>query len=339
MVSPDLIKDLSGKEPTDHPLFSLGGLRVTPVSCLGIDRDAARRRFFEQMVCVRIFEERLYDLFSKGLLFGTTHGYIGQEAVGVGVLNALSEEDIVFSNHRGHGHYLAYSEDIRGLMGELMGKATGCCGGRGGSQHLHRGNFYSNGVQGGIVPVATGMGFAEKICGSGRVAVVFLGDGTLGQGAVYESFNIASLWGIPIVYVVENNRYAMSTSVEEAVAGDMVARGRAFGIESEEFESNDVEIIYDRFLQIVDRVRSQSRPFFSVIHTYRLCGHSKSDDRSYRSKSEEESWAAQDPLLILGQRLEAGERDRIKNRYVDTIERAVEDAKQAPFPTPDSLDT
>ncbi len=188
-------------------------------------------QLYRTMLLIRRFEERLLDEFSAGRLVGTTHAYIGQEANAAGIFSELSPEDVIFSNHRCHGHFLAYGGDLYRLAAELMGKATGLVGGRGGSQHIHWKNFYSNGIQGGIVPVATGMALAEKASGSGNIVAVFLGDGTLGEGVVYESLNIASLWSLPILFVVENNRYAQTTPISLAMAGSIPARFSAFGIE------------------------------------------------------------------------------------------------------------
>src|SRR4030043_319058 len=152
---------------------------------------------------IRTFEETVLAKFPKGVFYGTTHSYLGQEADAVGVLSQLAQSDVVFSNHRCHGHFLAYGGDPHALFGELMGRSTGVCGGRGGSQHLHWRNFYSNGVQGGILPVAVGIALAEKQRQTGAVTLVFLGDGTFGEGVVYESLNLASLWSAPILFVVE----------------------------------------------------------------------------------------------------------------------------------------
>ena len=181
---------------------------------------------YGRMYFIRRFEETLLDLFAQGKLVGTTHTYIGQEANAVGIIDHLEpERDVIFSNHRCHGHYLAFTDDAFGLLSEVMGKATGTCGGKGGSQHLCRGNFYSNGVLGSIVPVATGIALAEKKKGTGAVSTVFLGDGTLGEGVTYESLNMASLWQLPVLFVVENNHYAQSTPVELELAGSIAARG------------------------------------------------------------------------------------------------------------------
>ena len=199
------------------------------------------------MFFIRRFEETLLDLFSLGKLVGTTHTYIGQEANAVGVIDHLDPDvDTIFSNHRCHGHYLAFTDDAFGLLCEVMGKAPGVCGGKGGSQHLCKGNFYSNGVLGSIVPVATGIALAEKRKGTGAVSTVFLGDGTLGEGVTYESLNIASLWQLPVLFVVENNHYAQSTPVELELAGSIAARGAAFGVEVDELDTTDVEEIHER---------------------------------------------------------------------------------------------
>ena len=199
------------------------------------------QQLYGRMVLIRRLEETLLELFSLGKLVGTTHTYIGQEANAVGVIDHLDPaHDVVFSNHRCHGHYLAFTDDVDGLLGEVMGRVTGTCGGKGGSQHLCNGNFYSNGVQGSIVPVATGMAVAEKERGTGAVTVVFLGDGTLGQGTVYECLNLASLWSLPILFVVENNHYAQTTPRQLAVAGSIPDRALPFGIASSHLDTTDV---------------------------------------------------------------------------------------------------
>jgi len=296
-----------------------------------------RLKMYEQMYLIRLFEEKMEELFKKGALFGTIHSCAGQEAVAVGIINSLSQTDLIIGNHRSHGHYLAYTNDVEGLMAELMGKATGVVGGRGGSQHIHKNNFYSNGVQGGMVPVATGMALAEKIKKSGNIVVCFIGDGTLGQGVVYESMNIASLWQLPILYVVENNYYAMSTRICDAVAGLPVNRGRAFDIESSELTSNDSDIIYNGSEDIVKKVREKCTPYFWVINTYRLSGHSKSDDRCYRTKEEEMKWAELDPLLIAESKIPRELRLQIEHNCMKRIEDTAEKVKKDVLPSKEGL--
>jgi acetoin:2,6-dichlorophenolindophenol oxidoreductase subunit alpha len=204
---------------------------------------ASPAELYRLLYRIRRFEETVLENFSRGVFFGTTHTYLGQEANAVGVISQLEPQDIVFSSHRCHGHFLAYSGDPHLLFAELMGKASGVCAGRGGSQHLHWRNFYSNGVQGGIVPVAVGMALAEKFKGSMALTVAFLGDGTLGEGVVYEALNMASLWQAPILFVLENNRIAQTTPVELALAGNMVERFTAFGIPACELDSSDLSQI------------------------------------------------------------------------------------------------
>ena len=179
-----------------------------------------------------------------------------------------------------------------------MGKAPGVCGGKGGSQHLCKGNFYSNGVLGSIVPVATGIALAEKRSGTGAVSTVFLGDGTLGEGVTYESLNMASLWQLPVLFVVENNHYAQSTPVELELAGSIAARGAAFGVETAELDTTDVEVIHEAAGQAIARIRETGAPFFLVLDTYRFSPHSKSDDQ--RDPAEIEERRTRDPLKIAG---------------------------------------
>jgi len=251
---------------------------------------------YERIYLIRRFEEKILDLFTAGKLNGTTHAYIGQEANAVSVVSCLIPEDTIFSNHRCHGHYLAFTDDAEGLMAEMMGLSSGVCGGLGGSQHLQNGGFFSNGIQGGIVPIASGVAFAEKTLDSSYIAVVFIGDGTLGQGVVYETLNLAGLWDLPILFVLENNYYAQSTPSHLQIAGDIYRRSEAYNIKWAETNSNDIRIIHPVINQSVEYVRTMRKPFFLILNTYRLCHHSKNDD--YRPKEEVETWYSKDPLLL-----------------------------------------
>ena len=293
---------------------------------------ASLPQLYERMYFIRRFEESLLDLFSQGKLVGTTHTYIGQEANGVGIIDHLDpERDVVFSNHRCHGHYLAFTDDAFGLLCEVMGKAPGVCGGKGGSQHLCKGNFYSNGVLGSIVPVATGIALAEKKKGTGAVSTVFLGDGTLGEGVTYESLNIASLWTLPVLFVVENNHYAQSTPVELELAGSIPARAAAFGVETAELETTDVEEIHAGAGGAVARIRATGEPFFLVIDTYRFSPHSKGDDN--RDPAEIEERQKRDPLLVAATRLDEGERQAIEERCETRLAETIAAAEDAPAAT------
>jgi TPP-dependent pyruvate/acetoin dehydrogenase alpha subunit len=187
--------------------------------------------FYAQMTLIRQVEQTFFDLYARGLLAGTVHTAIGQEATAAGVVGALDPaRDVIFSSHRAHGHFLAFTDDVEGLVAELLGRRTGVAGGVGGTQHLHAPNFYSNGIQGGIVPNAAGAALAEKLGETGAIVAVFLGDGTLGEGVVYETMNLAALWSLPLLFVLEDNGYAQSTPAALARAGSLAARPAAFGI-------------------------------------------------------------------------------------------------------------
>ncbi len=268
-----------------------------PVRLAVCNRTSTAAEQYELLVTIRTFEQALLDLFATGVVAGTTHTCIGQEPVAIGVLSAIdAARDIVFSNHRGHGHFLAYCGEVELLLRELMGQPGGVCGGRGGSQHLQFRNFYSNGIQGGIVPVATGMALAERRRKTEAVAVVFLGDGTFGEGVVYESFNLAALWKAPIVFVVEHNGYAQSTPSSLQIAGSVTARPAAFGIPVCERAADRVGDVLDAASAAIDAARAGGGPQCVLFHTYRLAPHSKGDDT--RTADELAALRARDPLNV-----------------------------------------
>ncbi len=244
--------------------------------------DAATARLealFAKMVEIRAVETALLELFAAGKLRGTVHTCLGQEAIAAGVVGALDlARDAVCSNHRGHGHFLAYGGDVRGLIAEIMGRPDGVCGGLGGSQHLHHRNFYANGILGGMSPVAAGIALAEKAKGSGAITVVFHGDGAMAEGATYETMNIASLWQLPLLIVVEANGVAQSTPIAREVAGDLVLRGRALGIKSTRIDGNDALAVDETARRLVTEIRDGGGPRLLVCDTYRLGPHSKGDD-------------------------------------------------------------
>lgn len=283
-----------------------------------------------ELLRIRLFEERALEEFSKGKLFGTTHTCIGQEANAVGVIGALQRSDVIVSNHRGHGHYLAHGGDMRALAAELMGRSTGVCGGIAGSQHLHFENFYSNGIQGGLVSCAAGIALAEKRSGSGNIAAAFIGDGTLGEGIVYESLNIASLWRLPILFVVENNRYAQTTPIEMNLAGDIALRFRGFEIQAAELDTTDVFEIRRSAEAVISDVRSESRPRALVLHTYRLAPHSKGDD--FRDPAEIERFRQRDPISIIRRRVSEGEWQQLVEAASREVDDAFRQAESDPWP-------
>ena len=286
---------------------------------------------YRTMLLIRRFEERALAEFSTGKLFGTTHAYIGQEADAAAIFSVTDSEDVVFSSHRCHGHFLAYGGDPYRLAAELMGKATGLVGGRGGSQHIHWRNFYSNGVQGGIVPVAVGTALAGKLGKTGQISLVFIGDGTLGEGALYESLNIAALWQIPILFVLENNRYAQTTPIKKGVSGSLAGRFAAFGIKTWELDTTDVLEIQPGAAEAVAHVRGQGLPAALILNTYRFAAHSKGDD--VRDRSEIARAMEKDPLSIHGERLTAAEREKAEAGVMAAIEDAFTRASADPFPT------
>jgi 2-oxoisovalerate dehydrogenase E1 component len=227
---------------------------------------------------IRKVEEKFLELFSLGKLNGTVHTCVGQEFSAIAFAGQLKKKDFIFSNHRCHGHYIAFTGDVRGLLAELLGKATGTCGGIGSSQHLCHNNFYSNGIQGGIVPVAAGYALGNKLKNNGAIGVVFIGDGTLGEGALYETMNIISKWEIPLMIVCENNFYAQSTPQSVNLAGDINARAEAFGIKAFKGDTWDPSQLMSKAQDAINYVRDECKPAFFLVETYRLNAHSKGDD-------------------------------------------------------------
>lgn len=293
---------------------------------------------FAPAVLIREVEQRLLALFPEGKLFGTVHTCIGQEFVGIAVAHALGPKDKMFSNHRCHGHFLARTGNVDGLIAEIMGRESGVCGGRGGSQHLcdAEKGFFSNGIQGGIAPVSAGLAFAQQLRGEGAIVVVFLGDGTLGEGAVYETLNVASKWNLPLLIVLENNGYAQSTAQAQNLAGDILARAAAFGIATLAGSTWEPEALVQTAQEAADRVRSEGRPVFLKADTYRLMAHSKSDDD--RDAREVAEYWAKDPVrMFLEEYPEEGERLRTWARQqVDEAVRRAGEQRFAQPPKPGS---
>ena len=297
------------------------------------DLTTQNESFFRSMLRIRRFEEKVLAEFSSGLFSGTTHTYIGQEAVAVGVLTDIDKDAIVVSNHRSHGHFLAYGGDMHALFAELMGKTTGVCGGRGGSQHLHWKNFYSNGVLGGTSPIAAGMALAEQLKQRNSITILFLGDGALGEGVVYESLNMASLWSVPLLFVVENNHIAQTTPIELHVAGDISKRFEAFGIKSNVIDTSDVVEIHDVAVQILSTIKAESTPQALVVDTHRFGPHSKGDD----TRSENIILAMRnrrDPITIHEVQVNPEKLLEIEADVANEIERAFEAAAADPLPLP-----
>lgn len=286
------------------------------------------RESLEVALLARFTELALLDLFSAGSLHGTVHTCIGQELSGVAVSEFLRPGDTVFSNHRCHGHYLARHRDIEGLVAELMGRKTGVCGGLGGSQHLYRDGFFSNGIQGGIVPVAAGLALAHKLKGSGDISVVFIGDGTLGEGVVYETFNLAAKWNLPLLIVLENNKYSQSTAQHETLAGDIDARAAVFGIETVRANTWNWDQLHVTAGDLMAKMRQDSRPRFLHIETYRLKAHSKGDDT--RPREVVEPYEKIDPLNQFLESLSADDAAWVGDLQT-RVHEAINRAQQAPY--------
>ena len=281
-----------------------------------------------QLLLIRRFEEKLLELFGQGLLGGTTHTCLGQEYIPVALRPLLTGDDFVFSNHRGHGHYLARFADPAGLLAEIMGREGAVCEGVGGSQHILRERFLSTGVQGESLPVAAGAALHLKRREPGRLACVHIGDGTWGEGAVYEALNMASLWELPLLVVVEHNGIAQSTPTELQLAGTIAARAAAFGIAHHRTESTDVEHIRTDLGELVDRVRGESRPLVVEFATHRLGPHSKGDD----TRAESVVRAAREHDWYPRYRSAEPERvDRLDSAAIELVERVARDVAERPL--------
>lgn len=258
---------------------------------------------YRRMFLIREFEESLPRLYREGIISGTGHLCLGQEAGTVAISAALEETDVVFSNHRGHGHFLALTGDAPGLLRELMGRSDGPCGGKGGSQHLCLPRrFFSNGILGGMIPCATGYALAQQAAGTGAIVVAFLGDGALGEGVVYESFNLASLWRLPILFVIEDNGYSQSTPKARNLAGQISSRLEAFGIQTQTVASTDFLRLWSSVERSVGQVRSGAGPCCLIFEAPRLCGHSVNSGE-FAGESELVRLRKQDPLPLMRSKL------------------------------------
>lgn len=277
---------------------------------------------------IRATEEALLQLFSQGLLSGTTHTSIGQELCQMSIVRALDHpDDIVLSNHRNHGHFLTYSGQFQALLEEILGREGGVCRGIGGSQHLAYKHFHSNGVQAGMTGVGVGEALSLKRSGSNGVVAVIVGDGTLGEGMLYESMNLASIWRLPLLFVVENNGIAQTTPTSQTIGGTIDERGPAFGLRVSRLDDSDDSFLA-RAAEVVQTVRSSREPGFLIVDTMRLGPHSKGDD--LRDAEEMRAIRQRDPLSRLGSRLPAGEHAEIDESVRVFMAETVEAAKQSP---------
>ena len=305
---------------------------------------------YQQMSKIRAFDEHANELYLAAKLPGLTHMYIGQEAIAVGVCEALYRDDYITSTHRGHGHCLAKGASVDRMFAELLGKEAGYCRGKGGSMHIadqDSGNLGANAIVGGSAGIATGAALSIKMRGSGQVAVCFFGEGALGQGLLYEVMNMAQLWRLPVIYVCENNLYNEYTHYTETTAGSLTARAEAMGIHTAEVDGQDVRAVYQISQRLVERVRRGEGPAFLLCHTYRYHGHHVGDINReyYRSKEEEQNWRTErDPLkllsgwMIAGGLAEAQIFEQIEAQVKTEVEAGVEFALTAPYPSQEEVD-
>jgi len=298
--------------------------------------------YYRQMSLIRRFEEKAGQLYGMGEIAGFCHLYIGQEAVVTGVQAAMIEGDQVITGYRDHGHMLACGMDPAGVMAELTGRAGGLSGGKGGSMHMfsREKNFFGgHGIVGAQVPIGTGLAFANKYQDNGNISVAYFGDGAANQGQVYEAFNMASLWDLPVVYVIENNQYAMGTSVERASAEvELYKRGISFEIKGELVDGMDVFAVRDAARKAVKHARNGKGPYILEMSTYRYRGHSMSDPAKYRTKDEVQKMRSeQDPIEQVKQRiLEKKHADEDALKEIDREIRQMV-AKSAEFSQADPL--
>ncbi|HTS34916.1 MAG TPA: thiamine pyrophosphate-dependent dehydrogenase E1 component subunit alpha [Candidatus Solibacter sp.] len=306
-------------------------------------------RTYRQMVRIRMFEEQVNELYTRALMPGLAHLYSGEEAVAVGICEALNVDDYITSTHRGHGHCLAKGASPDRMFAELLGKEAGYCRGKGGSMHIAdpaTGNLGANAIVGGSVGIATGAAFAAKRLGNGRVAVCFFGEGALGQGSLYEVMNLAQLWKLPVIYVCENNLYNEYTHYSETTAGTILGRAAAFGLEAATVDGQDVRAVNEVATRIVERAQNGGGPAFLQADTYRYSGHHVGDINReyYRSKKEEQHWKTErDPIQLHAKWLvdhgfaDAATLERVSAEARAEMQAAVQFAVNAPYPSTDQV--
>lgn len=306
-------------------------------------RDEKRAvEFYKQMVKIRLFEEKAIELFKNGVIGGSIHPSIGQEAVAVGVSSQLKKQDYITTHHRGHGHMIAKGIDINKMMAELLGKENGSCHGRGGSMHIadvNIGLLNSTGIVGSSIPIAVGVAYRNIYKNEDRVVACVFGDGAVNSGSFHEGLNMAALWKLPVIFVCENNMWAISTKYTDAVAGKNISsRAKAYGMPFATVDGNDVFKVSEEVKKAVNRARSGNGPTLIECKTYRLEGHFVGDPLVYRSKEEAEEWKGRCPIkrlknyLLEHNILKEEDVRRIEEDLSKKIEEAVEYAKESDFP-------
>jgi len=306
-------------------------------------------KLLEQMVVIRQFDEMVGQLYAEGKLAGSTHLYVGQEATAVGVCAHLRRDDYITSTHRGHGHCIAKGGELKLMFAELMGRRTGYCKGKGGSMHIadiSLGHLGANGIVGGGLTIATGAALGARIRKTDQVAVCFFGDGGVNIGPFHESLNLAGLWSLPVVYVCENNVYAMSTHWRRAASVDRIeTRAASYGMPGRTVDGMDVAAVYEAAGEAIDRARRGEGPSLLDMQAYRYYGHSRTDPCKYRTKEEEADWKRRDPIRAFRKRLaEEGllseaQFDAVTAAAAKRIDEAVAFAEKSPYPTREDLET
>lgn len=293
---------------------------------------------YRTMRTIRRFEEQIVGLVNANEIAGVTHEYIGQEAVAAGVCAALRDDDVITSTHRGHGHVIAKGAEVRRMMAELLGRTTGLNKARGGSMHIadvSLGIYGANGIVAAGAPIAAGAAWAGVQAGSDRVAVCFFGDGAVNQGVLHETMNMAGIWNLPLLFVCENNGYAVSFAQEEATAGSLVERAAAYGMAAGRVDGMDAEAVLAAAGAAVARARAGDGPSFLECETYRFVGHHTAEATmglGYRSDEEIERWRARDPLTVLAARIDAAEVSAIDAEVEALLEEALAFARESPRP-------
>jgi pyruvate dehydrogenase E1 component alpha subunit len=312
----------------------------------GMTRDEALAQY-RAMLLIRRFEERCAQLYVEGRIGGFLHLYIGQEAVAVGAMSLLRPDDYFITSYRDHGYALARGTDPRPLMAELCGKIGGISRGKGGSMHLYdlpSGNFGGDGIVGAHLPVAAGMGYAIRLRGTDQVVLCFFGDGAVNEGAFHEALNVSALWDLPVVFIIENNRYGMGTSLDRASSvKDLYQRGSAYGIPRRDVDGMDLGAVREALGEAITRARKEKRPTLVEAETYRYRGHSMSDPGKYRTKEEVEDMMRHDPVLLFARHLQ--EKLRVPSSDLDALDKdvlaqvddAARFAEQSPWPGPETL--
>lgn len=304
-------------------------------------------KWYEEMLLMRRFEERAGQLYGMQKIKGFCHLYIGQEAVVAGALSVITSDDNMITAYRDHAHALGKGTSARAVMAELFAKATGCSKGKGGSMHLFDASkrfFGGHGIVGGQIPLGAGIAFAEKYKGTKNVTLCYMGDGAIRQGAFHEALNMAMTWKLPVVFIIENNHYAMGTSVQRTSnVTELYKLGEAFNMPSEPVDGMTVETVHDAMQKAVDHCRNGNGPYLLEMHTYRYKGHSMSDPAKYRSKEEVESYKHQDPIdkvhqTILDKKFATKEElEAIEKRVQEIVEDSVKFADESPYPDAEEL--